>query len=512
MTTYLCVYLGSFVVALVVTPLVIRTAYHINAVAVPGVRTIHTRPIPRIGGVAIFLSAVSLVVPVLFLDNRIGEDFRAIRGEVISLLCAAGFIFVIGLIDDLKGLAARFKFLVELTAASALYFIGIRINSIAIADGLVLHLGGWGFVLTVLWMVGVTNAVNLSDGLDGLAAGISAVACAVISILAVQDDIPVLAVLMLALAGGLCGFLLFNFNPARVFMGDCGSLFIGFTIAASSVMCVAKTTAFVGLALPALALGIPIFDTLFSMVRRFLERRSLFAPDRSHFHHRLLDLGLHHRHVVIAIYLATLLATGLGSLMLISEDLDSLIIFGCILFLILLLFRAVGAVRLRETLACLRANSACLRRERDERKTFEFLQLRFRQAGSDRDRWQAICEAAQQLELAWVSLRTIHPDGSVDTSVWRRPGTPAEFPHIITMHLPILDSRHNREMEFEVAILVNHSLESASHRASLFNRLIEEHASFHGAPQRRPDAVPAELPRDEAIADSNRISSVRPRL
>jgi UDP-GlcNAc:undecaprenyl-phosphate GlcNAc-1-phosphate transferase len=512
MTTYLCVYLGSFVLALVVTPLVIRMAYHINAVAVPGVRTIHTRPVPRIGGVAIFLAAVCLVVPVLFLDNRIGEDFRAVRGEVISLLGAAGFIFLIGLIDDLKGLPARFKFLVELIVASALYFVGIRINSIAVTGDLVLHLGGWGFLLTVLWMVGVTNAVNLSDGLDGLAAGISAVACAVISILAIQDDIRVLAVLMLALAGGLCGFLLFNFNPARVFMGDCGSLFIGFTIAASSVMCVAKTTAFVGLALPALALGIPIFDTLFSMVRRFLERRSLFAPDRSHFHHRLLDLGLRHRHVVIAIYLATLLATGLGSLMLISEGLDSLIIFGCILFLIVLLFRAVGAVRLRETLAGLRANSACLRRERDERRTFEFLQLRFRQAGSDRDRWQAICEAAQQLELAWVSLRTTLADGSVDTSVWRRPGTPAKSPRIITMQLPIVDSRRNRVMEFEVAILVNHSLESASHRASLFNRLIEEHASFHGTPQRRSGATPVALPRDQAIADSNRMSSIHPRL
>jgi len=512
MTTYLCVCLGSFSLALIVTPLVIRMAYRINAVAVPGVRTIHTRPVPRIGGVAIFLSTMCLIVPALFLDNRIGEEFRAVCWEISSLLCAASFIFVIGLIDDLKGLPARFKFLAELMAAGALYFIGIRINSVAITDDLVLHLGSWGFLLTLLWIVGVTNAVNLSDGLDGLAAGISAVACGVISILAIQDSISVLAVLMLALVGSLCGFLLFNFNPARVFMGDCGSLFIGFTIAASSVMCFAKTTAFVGLALPALALGIPIFDTLFSMVRRFLERRSLFAPDRSHFHHRLLDLGLHQRHVVVAIYLATLLATGLGLFMLISDDLDSLIIFGCTVFLIVLLFRAVGAVRLRESVAHLRANSVCLRRDRQERQTFEFLQLRFRQACSDRDRWQAICEAAQQLELAWVSLRTIHADGSIDTSVWRRPGTPAKSPHILTMNLPITDPRNHHVMEFEVAILVNHSLESASHRASLFNRLIEEHASFNSKPPRRSRGTPVESPHDQAVADSDRTPPVHPRL
>jgi UDP-GlcNAc:undecaprenyl-phosphate GlcNAc-1-phosphate transferase len=133
-------------------------------------------------------------------------------------------------------------------------------------------------------------------------------------------------------------------------MGDYGSLLTGFTIASSSVMCSAKSSALVGLALPFLALGIAIFDTLFSMLRRFLERRSVFTPDRKHFHHRLIDLGLKQRHVVITIYIITFLSVGLGMFMMVSRDISSLVIFVCIVMLILLMFRADGSVRLRETL------------------------------------------------------------------------------------------------------------------------------------------------------------------
>ena len=187
-----------------------------------------------------------------------------------------------------------------------------------------------------------------------------------------------MAVLMLALLGSLTSFLFFNFNPAKVFMGDCGSLFVGFTISAASVMCVAKSAAFVGLALPVLALGIPIFDTLLSMLRRFLERRSLFSPDRSHFHHRLMDLGLHQRHVVVTIYLATILSASLGLFMMVRQDIGSLIVFGCVLLLIVLLFLVVGSIRLREIVTGLQAKYVLTRRQKQERATFEHLQLQFR--------------------------------------------------------------------------------------------------------------------------------------
>ncbi len=278
MQTYLSVYLGSAVLALIITPLVIKLAFRMKAVSHPGIRDVHSRPVPRIGGAAIYLSAIAVLTAVLFLSNSIGQLFRDKWLPLLTMFGCATLIFVIGLIDDLKGLPARVKLLVEFLAAVALCIVGVRISSIGIIEGWTLQLGFSGCILTVLWIVGITNAVNLSDGLDGLAAGIAAITCGVIAVFAITGGSTVMAVLMLALLGSLSGFLYFNFNPAKVFMGDCGSLFLGFTIASASVMCATKSSALVGLALPALALGIPIFDTLFSMLRRFLSAGAYFHP------------------------------------------------------------------------------------------------------------------------------------------------------------------------------------------------------------------------------------------
>lgn len=473
MTTYLIVYIGSAVLALITTPVVIRLARRVGAVDRPGVRTIHERPVPRVGGIAIFLSAMSFMVAVLYLNNAIGERFRSIRPQVVTLLVSAGFIFIIGLIDDLKGLPARYKFTAELVAALALCLVDVRITSIEFTSNLVLPLGGWGYLLTVLWIVGITNAVNLSDGLDGLAAGISAIACAVIAVLAVNGGNVVMAIFALALVGSLSGFLVFNFNPAKIFMGDCGSLFLGFTIAASSVMCMTKSSAIVGLALPALALGIPIFDTLFSMLRRFLEGRSMFAPDRSHFHHRLIGMGLRHRHAVMTIYLLTLLFAGLGLFMMVNQNVSSLVIFGAVLMLLLVLFRVVGAVRLHETFNRLQGKYRLAQRRKLERVAFEDLQLRFRHATDSRQWWQAICEAAEQMEFAWVSLKTINSDGQTTEEIWRGKAK-LDMSRIITMRIPLRNANATVSTEFEIAIQANGSLEPATHRASLFSRLLDE--------------------------------------
>jgi UDP-GlcNAc:undecaprenyl-phosphate GlcNAc-1-phosphate transferase len=464
--------------AVLITPLVIRLAHRFGAVAQPGLRTIHKNPIPRIGGVAIFVAAMALIVSVLFLNNAVGKAFRSAYPQILTLLIAAAYIFAIGLMDDLRGLPARFKLLAELLAAGALCFAGVRINNIAVSDTWVLQLGWWGIPLTLLWITGITNAVNLSDGLDGLAAGISAVACGVIAIFALSSGDQILAVMMLALVGSLCGFLVFNWNPAKVFMGDCGSLFVGFTIAAASVMCIAKSAAFIGLALPILALGIPIFDTFFSMLRRFLERRSLFAPDRSHFHHRLLDMGLTQRHVVLTIYAATLVFTGLGLFMMVSKTINAIVVFACVLVLILVLFRVVGAVRLRQTTAALRAKYTISQRQKRERQTFENMQLRFRQVENRTQWWQAICEAAQRMDFVWISLRTTHPDGRVETEIWRSGDAHPDLSHLITMRVPLAGDDGGPTREFEIALSATGSLEAASHRATLFGRLLDENGAL----------------------------------
>ena len=476
MTTYLYVYLGSLVLALLTTPVVIWLARRIGAVDRPGVRTVHELPIPRIGGVAIFLSAMALIVAVIFVNNDIGQAFRAVRLQLFTLLGSATLIFVVGLVDDLKvkGLPARVKFMVELLVALGLCLAGVRISEIALTDQWIVPLGEWGWLLTVLWLIGITNAVNLCDGLDGLAAGIAAIACGAIAVLAVHDGTIVMAIFALALVGSLTGFLVFNLNPAKVFMGDCGSLFLGFTIAASSVMCMTKSSAFVGLALPALALGVPIFDTLFSMLRRFLERRSMFAPDRSHFHHQLLELGLNQRHVVVAIYLVTLLAAGLGLFMMVGENAASLVIFACILLLLLILFRVVGAVRLHETMSRLQEKYARNQTCKRERQAFEQLQLRFRQVRNNDQWWRAVCEAGERMDFAWLSLTTTHRDGRIETELWRAPRIQSGFSRIVTMMIPLEDGDPELSRQFEIAICTNGSLEAASRRATLFGRLLDE--------------------------------------
>ena len=474
MTTYIAVYLGSLVLALLATPAVIWLARRVGAVDRPGVRTVHTRPTPRIGGVAIFVSATVMIGSVVVLDNNIGQTFRASGLQLATLLASATLIFAVGLIDDLKGLPARVKFLAELLTVAALCIVGVRISHIELTGQWTLHLGGWGCLLTALWIVGVTNAVNLSDGLDGLAAGVSAIACAVIAIFAVHSGQVMMAVFMLALLGSLCGFLFFNFNPARIFMGDCGSLFLGFTIASASVMCMTTSAALVGLALPALALGIPIFDTLFSMLRRFLERRSMFAPDRSHFHHRLLELGLHQRHAVIAIYLATLIASGLGLLMMVNQNAKSLVIFACLLLLIALLFRVVGVVYLQRTVAGLQGKYCDVQQQRQQQRTFEHLQLRFRQVRDPGQWWQAVCEAADRMDFAWISLKTTWADGRIEEEIWRAPRTPSDLSRLVMMRVPLPRAAGGPQREFEIAICADGSLEAAGRRATLFSRLLDE--------------------------------------
>jgi UDP-GlcNAc:undecaprenyl-phosphate GlcNAc-1-phosphate transferase len=479
MQTFLCVYLGSALLALIITPIVIKLARRIKAVDRPGIRTVHTRAVPRIGGVTIFLSAMILIVIVLFLNNSIGQAFRNMQLQLISLFCSATFIFLVGLVDDLKGLPAKFKFLAELLAAAVLCFMTVRISSIKITEQLTLQLGLLSYPLTILWIVGITNAVNLSDGLDGLAAGISAIACGVILVFAIYSSNVIMAVIMLALLGSLCGFLFFNFNPAKIFMGDCGSLFLGFTIASSSVLCSMKSSALVGLALPALALGIPIFDTLFSMLRRFLDRRRIFAPDRRHFHHLLIDMGIKQRHVVVAIYLMTLLFTGLGMFMMVTRKSNSLVIFLCIILLLLLLFNAVGSVRLRDTITGLQKKYEIANRCKQEQIKFEDAQLHFRNAHNFDQWWEAACKAAERLDFAWLSLKSEDEDGTIRTEIWRKSDSKSDLSRLVVMIIPLNNNSDKRTLEFEMAVSVNGSLESAGRRATLFSRLLDECSIIH---------------------------------
>lgn len=475
MKTLLTVYLGSAFLAMILTPLIIFIARRVGIVDIPDVRKVHFRPIPRIGGIAIFVPMMVLTVSVLFLDNTIGEKFRDIQTKVIVLLGAGTFIFFMGLIDDIKGLRARIKLLCQLTAAITVCGFGIRITSVAISDRFILNLGWFSWPLTLLWIVGVTNAINLVDGLDGLSAGICAIACGAMAILSIHFAQPIMTVIMLSLVGALTGFLFFNFNPAKIFMGDSGSLFLGFILASASVMSAAKSQAIVGLTLPILVLGIPIFDTLFSMLHRFLERRSIFSPDRNHFHHKLLVLGLRQRHVIIVAYAVTLLVAMFGMFMMFTRNIQTIIIFICILLLIVMVFRVIGSVKLQETIEGLQRKYTITNQIKQERENFEKAQLHFCQARSFDQWWQSVCLAAEHMNFKTLSMSVTNRDGTRRILTWKDKRGDAESQDLLRMVVPIIDRRVGPPLKLEVGVHTNGSLESAGRRGALFSRLIEEH-------------------------------------
>lgn len=473
MKTYLFTYFCSAFLALVITPVVIRLARKLKMLDGVHVRKVHLTPIPRIGGAAVFASTMVLVIVVLLLDNRIGEIFRGLQVQVVTLLAAGTFIFLVGLVDDLHGVRARYKLLAQIIAASAVCLAGVRIETINVANLFTMKFGWLAFPISIFWIISITNAVNLTDGLDGLAAGISAITCAMIAVFAFNNGQLLMVVFMLSLLGSLSGFLVFNFNPARIFMGDCGSMFLGFVLASTSVMCAVKSGTLVALALPAIALGLPIFDMAFSILRRYLGRWGIMSPDRGHLHHRLLDMGLRHRHAVIVLYTITLLATGLGMFMMIARGGGVIIILICVLVLLVLVFRALGAVRLRETIAQLRYRKSLSREIERDVNVFHDTHLRFHNAASFRQWWRTVVDTAEKVGFSELFLTTPGRNGRSHRFAWRATSNDEGASETVNMRLSIGEERFGVAMEIEAKIIVNGSLESAGRRMMLFGRLID---------------------------------------
>jgi UDP-GlcNAc:undecaprenyl-phosphate/decaprenyl-phosphate GlcNAc-1-phosphate transferase len=475
MISYLQILLGALLCALLTTPSIIRLAYRFRIVDVPGVRKVHSKSIPHLGGVAVLASAACPLLVMAFIPNAYSAAFHRVPIAVFALAATSLSVFMVGLIDDIKGLQARTKFIAQLLAAAVFCVWAGRIESIAFGRVFTLEFGWLSWPITILWIVGVTNAVNLSDGLDGLAAGICAVAIAIVAGLALHGGHMALGYLLVAVLGALLGFLFFNLNPARIFLGDAGSLLLGFVIGASSVICSAKSSTFVALALPGIALGVPIFDTLFSVMRRFMERRSLFAPDRNHFHHKLLEMGFHHRSAVLTIHIVTIVCTGLSLLMTITPDFAAATVFVCTVTLLFLVFHTVGSIRLRETFAAMQRRHAISRAKKQELRTFDDLQLRFREVADPSGMWMASCKAAEQFNFVWLSLTETNKDGDALTSVWRNSRyKPNPTDCIIIMKIAVPPSWQNGSHSLELAILKNGSFEAAARRASLFGRLLDE--------------------------------------
>ena len=290
--------LFAFIVALGVafasTPAVKMLAIRIKAVDVPkDNRRMHKVPIPRMGGLAIF--AAFLISSILFIP---------MTGQFRAILIGALLLVVLGIVDDIVALDAKIKFVGQIVAALIPALSGVVIQGFGnpfIANDYV-PLGILTIPVTILWIVGITNAVNFIDGLDGLACGVSAIATVTMLVIALLYSEIQIALMMAALAGACLGFLPYNMNPAKIFMGDTGSMFLGYILAVTSIQGLFKFYAVISFAVPFILLGLPIFDTGFAIVRRLLKGQSPLQADRGHVHHRLIDLGFDQKQSVAILY------------------------------------------------------------------------------------------------------------------------------------------------------------------------------------------------------------------
>jgi len=279
---------------------------------VGSVRKIHTRSIPRLGGVAIVIAWLIAAGFMLTMQPAMQDLFWSLHPRttvfIIGGLLAAG----IGMVDDVRGLRARYKLAAQLAIGALLCWGGFTVHELQLPGNVVLQLGPLAVPFTMLWVAGVMNAMNLIDGLDGLAAGVAGIALTTTLVLALAMSQPLLALYTAALLGAVIGFLVYNFNPASIFMGDAGALFLGYSLSvALLVPARAQSWRMLEVAVPFAILGVPIADTMLSIARRALRGRGLFSPDRGHLHHRLLALGMSQRQAVLTIYAASVvLAVG----------------------------------------------------------------------------------------------------------------------------------------------------------------------------------------------------------
>ena len=325
-------FIVSFAFTFATTPLVRRFAFKIGAIDIPkDNRRMHKKPTPRIGGLAIIFGFT--VATLCF-----AQPSRQLYGT----LAGAAIIAVMGVIDDCKNLPAKLKFVIQIIAALVVVFAGdIKIdvftNPNFLSDNPYWVLPEWlSVTLTVIWIVFITNAVNFIDGLDGLAAGVSAIMSISLVFISIRVGEYSIAILGIALMGSCFGFLPFNFNPAKIFMGDTGSTFLGFMLATLSIQGVFKSYAVISFAVPLLILGVPLFDALFAMIRRILRGQSPMTADRGHLHHRLVDMGFSQKQTVFILYAISGVLGITAVLLAESGVLRALLLVICVLILLLI--------------------------------------------------------------------------------------------------------------------------------------------------------------------------------
>ena len=407
MTTIIFIFILSMAFALLLTPYVIRIAHKYEIIDMPSDRKIHKTPVARLGGLGLYIAFLLPFGASFVYTNKV-LDLLGSNSQITILIISSSLVFGIGLIDDIRGVRSWIKLSIQILAALIAYWGGLRIDAIAMPgfnDGLVLGL--FSLPCTIFWFVLVTNAFNLIDGLDGLAAGIGFFVSLVLLVICVITHKFLVAMGFAALAGSSLGFLRYNFNPASVFLGDCGSYFLGFMLAALSILGSMKSQAAVAILIPVIALGVPLADALLAPFRRFLYGKNIFSADKEHLHHRLLKYGINHRRSVLILYGATILM-GIASLSLVHARDDQAAFVLCI-------FGASAVFAIRKlgyfdlfTLNRIISWFSGLSEEmglRSDRRAFLSTQFAISDSNTIDELWMEVINANEFLNLDYIEMR-----------------------------------------------------------------------------------------------------------
>lgn len=298
----------SFLVSIFVVPAVIYFSEKKGLMDAPGERKIHDHPVPRLGGVAVWLSTMLTFLFLVFLS------YYPYGSLLSGILLGSSLMFLLGLIDDIYCLDAKFKLFIQLAIATIVFCLGIRIENIYLPFGISFNLGFLSWFVTTAWIVGVSNAVNFIDGVDGLAGSVISVSAVTLGLIAASCSADMVGPLIaFILAGAMLAFLTYNFNPAKIFMGDSGALFSGFLLASLSVTGVMQVES-VAMWVPLLVLAVPIFDITFASFRRIMKGKSPFVADAEHIHHRLLHAGLSQNQTVLVLTIIAAIVGAIGVL------------------------------------------------------------------------------------------------------------------------------------------------------------------------------------------------------
>jgi UDP-GlcNAc:undecaprenyl-phosphate GlcNAc-1-phosphate transferase len=424
--------------------------------------------VPRLGGLAIVAAFFAPLTALFFVNSDVGRQLWEGRASTAALYLGGLAIAALGVLDDLKGTGARKKFIVQFAVAAGMYWAGFRIDLISQPFGPAIHLGVLGLPFTMLWFAGVINAMNLIDGLDGLAGGVALIAVGTIFTISAFRGEPLMMLFSAALGGAILGFLFYNFNPATIFMGDTGSMFLGFVLAATAIRTNQKASTAVAIVVPILALGVPIADTLLSMGRRAFRGAPLFSADRGHIHHRLMDRGLSHRQAVLVIYGGAVLLCGAALHVTFASSVQSAVVLVALAALSFVALRALGFVDLKKAQAALVDRRRNLEMRSAVRRAGEAL----RAATAPDEVWSAMRAAAPAFGASAVRLELGRLEGWPEAGPWEegfdpeavdlfraRYGLIAERPGDDHLDLGWSDGRAvvDRDTEIAIELLCDHA-------------------------------------------------------